>query len=501
MSGYGNQPEHKSKEEEEQYTKAFITNGISSDGIDEINRIKKNDQFWPDRFTLESIDRMRFNNLSWELIGKYIQNNTFIHEIDLDNLVITNRVLSTFFKSLTRSSSITTINLSNNMFGVEGLRSMIPFIKNSPELKSLCFNGIDSLNTEGFQLLLSTLNTNITELRFGDCNIDDISSLSTCVFPNLQILSLKENYMGRDNIVIISNLLHQESSALSYLNLESTGIEDEHLDLISTSLRHNNKLQTLDLGKNNITGKGCQPLATSLKHNTSLVRLDLSKNNIEGDGHRAFLQILNDISSIDATFHSNHTLKVHFGYPICHIMQEWLDFACGDQLLVRRHQQWRQRQAWAWGQVRYDERYREPYPDLAQRKVIYSQLNSTNRRAVCRLLGVDYSPNTLFVDIKTNLLPNILALIGREHGQSELYTALIPTAPDLLSYVDRKAMIKDIIEKNNAKISGLTADLLHLTGYNTKLNKRLGMIDKVSNEEGQGGASSSGNKRQRSASF
>ena len=51
-------------------------------------------------------------------------------------------------------------------------------------------------------------------------------------------------------------------------------------------------------------------LATALKHNTSLKELHLSNNNgITERGHVAFLKLLNDVSSIENTYNSNHTLR------------------------------------------------------------------------------------------------------------------------------------------------------------------------------------------------
>ena len=72
--------------------------------------------------------------------------------------------------------------------------------------------------------------------------------------------------------------------------------------------------------------------------------------------------------------------------------------------------------------------------DVGKAKVIRSHLNSQTLKNLCQLQGIEYIPGNLFVDIEPVLLPQILALIGSEHGQSELYSALIQMAPDLLSY-------------------------------------------------------------------
>ena len=92
-------------------------------------------------------------------------------------------------------------------------------------------------------------------------------------------------------------------------------------------------------------------------------------------------------------------------------------------------------------------------------KVICTQLNSQTSKLLCDLQGVEYSPSNLFADIEPVILPNILAIIGANHDQSELYNALILTAPDLMSYIDRKAMLKDVMTKIVARINALSEEM------------------------------------------
>ena len=77
----------------------------------------------------------------------------------------------------------------------------------------------------------------------------------------------------------------------------------------------------------------------------------------------------------------------------------------------------------------------------------------------------------MFADIEpVALLPNILALISGNHGQSELYTALVPLAPDLLSFIDRKALLKDTMAQNAADIAELAAEhARQVAAFNSKL--------------------------------
>lgn len=80
-------------------------------------------------------------------------------------------------------------------------------------------------------------------------------------------------------------------------------------------------------------------------------------------------------------------------------------------------------------------------------------------KELCELQGIEYMPGNIFPDMAI-LLPKILALIGEKHGQREFYKALTHTAPDLLSYIDRKIMLKDVLVKNAARAVALVLSVV-----------------------------------------
>ena len=174
-------------------------------------------------------------------------------------------------------------------------------------------------------------------------------------------------------------------------------------------------------------------LVTSLKHNTKLECITLAHNEgITERGYVAFLKLLNDVSSIKSTYRSNHTLKTcivsTLQYNKAEMRREG-SLAPGRRALILIEEACKDNRAL----------------DAGRTKVIKYQLDSRKRKELSQLQGVEYSSiGNLFADIEPNLLPRILALIGNERGQSELYTALIQTAPDLLSYIDRKALIMEV---------------------------------------------------------
>jgi len=175
-------------------------------------------------------------------------------------------------------------------------------------------------------------------------------------------------------------------------------------------------LEWLNLDNTDIDDEGAEALAISLKHNTTVKTINLRGNsNITKIGHRAFLEVLHDMSSIENTYNSNHTLTE---MNLVDTGRKSDLIRCIDSV-IRMNK-------------------KNPTSHAAGRaKVIKYQLNSQDRRDQCQLHGIGYSSiGNLLADIDPILLPDILALIGEEHGHNELYNALVPTAPDLMSCVN-----------------------------------------------------------------
>lgn len=149
--------------------------------------------------------------------------------------------------------------------------------------------------------------------------------------------------------------------------------------------------------------------------------------------------------------------------------------------------------------------------ETARAKVIRYQLNSQTREELSELQGIEYSSiGNIFADMEVNLLPKILALIGQKHGHSEFYTTLLPVAPDLLSFINRKAIMVEERAKNTSKASDITAQIAALTQQlsiisdkNDQIDKRLALIELEDGDSKQttvverGKERSGGEKRQR----
>jgi len=439
--------------EDEQFQQAFGEHtGISERCREQIDQIKDNTKGLT-CCNLAFRDVVQFTDPAWELLGRYIANNSNLSELVLNHCGLTDQQISSLFRTLTSSVSLEILDLDfYNLFGIEGLRSMIPFFEDSPNLSQINLGRNRNINTECFELLVQRLDgKSVANLCCQDCNINDISSLevynlsnllnlklsgnsiesisaldTAYTLPNLQRLNLGRNNIGRDGCIILSNLLQREGSPLSVLILEHTNMGDEEAEIIATSLKHNTTLQTLDLRNNKSITERC---------------------------YKAFLKLLVDASSIENTYNSNHTLK-----SCCvgqYLRNDVLDRVYEASAL--------------------NEHGGNP-KSIGRLKVIKYQLNSTTRKNLCSLQGIEYCNNP-FADIEPILLPNILALIGEKRGQSDLYAALVPTAPELLSYIDREAMMRSIMESNMARIDALAKEMAPLIAQNADMERRLELAE------------------------
>jgi len=427
-----------SEEEDEEFEQAFGGyTRISQPCRDSIHHIKENNGSLVELFLVEGL---HFSELAWRLLGRYIANNTHLERLII-NGCLENQIMSLF----TISRSLKEFDISDNTIGIEGVQNIVPFLQNSPNLKRLYLGDNRNFNSECFGVLIRGLNgKSLEKLYLRNCNITDISALDRYSLPNLKSLNLSGNHIGREGCTTLSNLIQKEGTRLEDLTLDATDIDDE----------------------------GAELLATSLKHNTKLKALSLQRNfNINDRGRRAFLKILVDVASIESTYNSNHTLSgLYFTYNTA--ILEHID------------------------SVTQLNRLRLSSRQIGRVKVIKYQLNNQMRKELCRLQGIEYcSIGSLFADIEPIVLPNILVSIGEMNNQSELYNALVSTAPDLMSFVDKKAMIKDSMAKHAAKIKE------HTAAYD-ELNRRLTLIElgdskqAIVDGDNEGG---SGEKRQRTS--
>jgi len=416
----------------------------ASVGNHDINLIMNND---PDlkHFSLETVGAGSLFGVAWELLGRFIADNDYLETISLStghHLTDTEMIL--FFNGMKNGSAAKEFTLSGNSFGLSGIRSMVPSLC-SWNLTNLTITGSSCINAECFAVLVDALHGGpIETLSFNACNLQNISALeieiddtfphllamdcttediSRCKLPYLHTLDLDRNNIqnissleyythlkelhldgndiGRDGCMVISKLLQKEDSSLRVLSLNSTSMGDDEAEILASSLQHNTKLTDLSLLDNQFRVKGCM----------------------------AFLKLLNDISSIDRTYNSNHSLTS------LDLPRSIDSFSCG----LKKHIDF----------VRRINEEQEGNAEAAGRaKVIETILNSRKRMYLSRLQGIANSYGRVSTEVDPVLLPNVLALVGGKHGQSEMYLMLVAIIPDLASIMNKKDVLKQEVTEN-----------------------------------------------------
>jgi hypothetical protein len=376
-------------------------------------KIKENDPLTT-TFNYFNIEDMTDDE--WEELGRDIANNTYLGSVLLNGVVALNdHKMSFLFRGLTKSSSIKVLRSDVKGLSVAGVRSMVPFLQNANILKQLYLDD-NNIQSEGFNLLFRELRDSpIETLYCSNCGIESIEIDNGYYPKHLKSLCLNNNLIDASGCRELAKLLQGADSMLADLQLDDNQIHDE----------------------------GVEIMVNALKNNTTLKELDFSDNQgITVKGMRLLLRLVNDVSNINATQRSNHTLRYLY---LKHINPDGLYADVKSQI---------QRQIDNALEININH---EDDPEAAgKEKVIRSQLHSSTRAELAELQGVDRS---LYSEINPLHLPEVLALVGQHHGQEELYVALKSSIAGVISTVNRKECIQQQRAYYAAKLEELDTEL------------------------------------------
>ena len=321
-------------------------------------------------------------NENWEQLGHDISNNTHLKELSLHKGALNDTKMSCLFRGLTKSSTIKQVGMYANQLSAAGVRSMVPFLQNSTSLVKLDLSG-NNFQSEGFNVLLRALqNSPIQKLFCCRCGINSINIDRDHIPKQLTGLSLNHNSISADGCRELAKLLHGRDAILKSLNLRNSDVDDEGVEILVDPLQNNKSLKILDLGLN---------------------------SGISRHGNIMLLKLVNDISSIEATLRSNHSL---------------ISLSCSIDADLDRHIKL--------ATTRINRNASSPEA-AGRAKVIQTQLHSVIRAKLTEIQGVNHS---VYSEIDPLHLPEVLALVGRHHGQKELYIALKSSIAGLISTVN-----------------------------------------------------------------
>ena len=257
-------------------------------------------------------------------------------------------VIQPFLRGVSCNKSIQKITFFGvDLLGGEMFTMMCPFFKNNHNLTKININRCD-FGDEGTRLFAlaigsCTIKKSLQQVELENNNIADegmvdiLTALS--MHPNLEYLDLDGNCLRKNGCLALSTLLRCSAKVLQKLFISRNEINDEGIEALVPALKTCSHLKVLYLSDNTlITARGWQSLASILEGpNSNLERLNVSQNNIDDKavatfanaltnnhrleqllftlnpitdvGWQAFLKLLCDTSSVNATFLSNHTLQ------------------------------------------------------------------------------------------------------------------------------------------------------------------------------------------------
>ena len=338
----------------------------------------------------------------WEKLGRDIANNDYLERLPLDRGDFDDQKMSFFFRGLTGSNSIKKLALHQNRFSSAGIRSMVPFLQNANSLKQLILYS-NNIQSEGFNLVFRALRDSpIEQLDCNFCGIQSIEIDSENAPKQLNLLSLNGNRINAEGCRELTKLLRGRDPALTRLYLGDNRIGDEGVDI----------------------------LVNTLKTNTSLMTLNVTDNaGLSDQGKVMLLKLVNNISSIEATLQSNHTLEslsVDVSFNRVDEIQRHIDMATKINKVARNNVS------------------SESVEDAGRSKMIQTQLNSAKRTDLSRLQGVSHS---VYSEIDPLHLPEVLSLIGRYHSYGDFHLALLASIMAMLSTVNMKGHTKQDIQQ------------------------------------------------------
>ena len=382
-----------------------------------------------------------FSQRGWETLGKYVSKSKYVDVVE--GYFFNASMMTDFVRGLGTGGSVTTLNVLDSRWDVEVIRSMRSFLGAQHTLTDIKFDSSHDINAENFEILVKAMHAGsgsiIRVLSFTCCHIDDISVLKNYSLQNLCDLNLD------------CNMITDISALRSYTNLERLCLENNQIGtdgcMVVASLLREAPLNELNLRKTDLGDSDAELLADALKDNTTPgLDINLERNQFTEKGFVAFLKLLNDVESIEATYKSNHTIiSILLTEPTDRRMKAIK--GCIDA------------SADANGKFSSLSPPGHEKDFVGTMKARSTQLNSEVRMELSDLQGVDYSYESLFAQFDPILLPAVLALTADNEGQSELYKMLTATAVDLVSLVNRRAALVEWIAERRARVAALEAGI------------------------------------------
>ncbi|XP_040203079.1 NACHT, LRR and PYD domains-containing protein 3-like isoform X2 [Rana temporaria] len=256
--------------------------------------------------------------LDCSVLSFILQSCRDTEEVNLSSCNIQSEGLRKFIPAL---HNIKSLGLSSNYLTDSSCPHLTSGIRNNQTLRTLDLSD-NNLKGPHFRDLMKALTTSrIEELRLSSNHLTDSSCLHlTSGIRNnqtLRTLDLSYNNLKGPHFWVLMTAL--KTSQIEELQLSRNHLTDSSCPHLASGIRHNQKLRTLDLSvnnlegpdfrdlmealttsrieelqlsSNNLTDRSCRHLTSVIRNNQTLRTLDLSDNNLEGPHFRDLMEAL-----------------------------------------------------------------------------------------------------------------------------------------------------------------------------------------------------------------
>jgi Ran GTPase-activating protein (RanGAP) involved in mRNA processing and transport len=198
-------------------------------------------------------------------ISDALKNHQFLKELGLGKNYITSLGAKYLSEALENNHSLVKLDIRNNQkIGDEGIKYLANYIKTSLTLREIDLGGLE-ISDKGIIYLVDALLLN----------------------PQIEFLSLANNYIGFDGVQELCRVLVKKSTSLKELRLsyKNKNMGDSEISLLADALKLNNSLEILHLDKTKaITDLGAIAIAEALNVNKTLKKLFLGGQLITHNG-------------------------------------------------------------------------------------------------------------------------------------------------------------------------------------------------------------------------
>ena len=273
-------------------------------------------------------------------IVKAMKSSSKLISLDLSCNYIVDEVAKDLAEVLCNNVGLQELKLSSNELSTEGIKIITSTFRDLQLIKAIdlscnnikdeaadsiafsiqsCIISLEELDLSGnnFQRGVTNIIGPLRNTRLlrtfiiNDCHIteQDVGCIAAMIsHTKLQQLCLSRNcFQGSGVIEILRSL--EDVNTLNTLCLNKSYITTETADLVAACLSHNLRLQSLDLGGNDLQGIGTIKISNSLKYTSTLTELNISNNNITQIAADDLAAVLNCNTRLESLYLYKNDLK------------------------------------------------------------------------------------------------------------------------------------------------------------------------------------------------